>query len=82
MDKAFVGFCRGGLEGYAAGLTDKPWLLDKSRGWGIHYPFLDAFIPTPKSFAWFVIRWIFLFHGAHLRKAKLRNPDWSNRKKC
>ena len=33
-------FSRGGLEGYAAALTNKPWLLDKSRGWGVHYAFL------------------------------------------
>ena len=34
MERAFIGFCRGGLEGYVTALTDKPWLLDKSRGWG------------------------------------------------
>ena len=36
MERAFIGFCRGGLEGYASALTGKPWLLDKSRGffWG------------------------------------------------
>ena len=48
MERAFAGFCRGGLEGYAAAVTDKPWLLDKSRGWGVHYAFLDAFYPDPK----------------------------------
>ena len=32
MEQAFAGFCRGGLEGYAAAITTKPWLLDKSRG--------------------------------------------------
>ena len=39
MEQAFAGFCRGGLEGYGAALTSKPWLLDKSRGWGVHYAF-------------------------------------------
>ena len=75
MDKAFAGFCRGGLEGYAAGLTDKPWLLDKSRGWGIHYPFLDAFYPNPKIIC--MVRDpvdIFCSMERNLRKAKLRNP--------
>jgi sulfotransferase len=48
MERAFAGFCRGGLEGYASALTDKPWLLDKSRGWGIHYRFHEAFYPNPK----------------------------------
>ena len=75
MNKAFAGFCRGGLEGYAAGLTDKPWLLDKSRGWGIHYPFLDAFYPDPKIIC--MVRDpvdIFCSMERNLRKAKLRNP--------
>ena len=48
MERAFDGFCRGGLEGYASALTDKPWPLDKSRGWGLHYRFLKAFDPDPK----------------------------------
>ena len=48
MERAFAGFCRGALEGYAAALTNKPWLLDKSRDWGVHYAFLNAFYPDPK----------------------------------
>ena len=48
MERAFAGFCRGGLDGYAQALTNKPWLLDKSRGWGVHYGFLNAFYPNPK----------------------------------
>ena len=48
MERAFAGYCRGALEGYAASLTNKPWLLDKSRGWAVHYPFLNAFYPDPK----------------------------------
>ncbi|MCP4468881.1 MAG: sulfotransferase, partial [Halieaceae bacterium] len=48
MERAFIGFCRGRLEGYASALTDKPWLVDKSRGWSVHCAFLDAFYPNPK----------------------------------
>jgi sulfotransferase len=40
LKKAFLGFCRGGMESYAAALTDKPYMVDKSRGWGIHYDLL------------------------------------------
>ena len=29
------------MRGYAKGLTDKPYLLDKSRGWGIHFDLLQ-----------------------------------------
>ena len=48
MEQAFAGFCRGGLEGYASALTNKAWLMDKSRGWGVHYAFLNAFYSNPK----------------------------------
>jgi sulfotransferase len=40
VKKAFLAFCRGGMESYARALTEKPYLIDKSRGWGIHYDFL------------------------------------------
>jgi sulfotransferase len=48
MNNAFAGFCRGGIEGYASALTDKPWFFDKCRGWNIHYHFLCGFYPNPK----------------------------------
>jgi sulfotransferase len=48
MNKAFKGFCYGGLMGYAQGLTDKKYLMIKSRGWGVYRGFLDAFYPNPK----------------------------------
>jgi sulfotransferase len=37
MRKAFLAFSRGGLESYYRSLTDKPYILDKGRGWGIHF---------------------------------------------
>ena len=48
MSKAFSSFCRKGVEGFFDALTDKPYVLDKSRGWGIHYGFLNSFYPEPK----------------------------------
>lgn len=42
MKKAFLAFCRGGMETYAASLTNKPYIIDKSRGWGIHYDLLQS----------------------------------------
>jgi sulfotransferase len=48
MDKAFKGFCLGGLEGYANGLTNKEYVCLKSRGWGVYRGFLDSFYPNPK----------------------------------
>lgn len=48
MSKAFSAFCKKGVEGYFDALTNKPYVLDKSRGWGIHYGFLNSFYPNPK----------------------------------
>ena len=48
MKKAWLSFCRHGLEGYFNGITDKKYILDKSRGWGIHYNWLNSFYPNPK----------------------------------
>jgi len=48
MKKAFLGFCKAGLEGYFDSITDKKYVMDKSRGWGVYRPFLDSFYPNPK----------------------------------
>lgn len=48
MKKGFLSFCRSGMEGFFKGITDKPYILDKSRGWGVHYGFLNSFYPNPK----------------------------------
>ena len=48
MRDGFLSFCKGGVEGFFGAVTDKPYVLDKSRGWGIHYGFLNAFYPNPK----------------------------------
>lgn len=48
MKRGFVNFCHAGIHGYFNAITDKPFVLDKSRGWGIHYDFLNSFYPNPK----------------------------------
>jgi len=48
MKKAFLGFCNAGLHGYFDSITEKPYVLDKSRGWGVYKPFLDSFCPNAK----------------------------------
>jgi sulfotransferase len=48
MTAGFRGFCRAGLEGFYKAVTDKKYVLDKSRGWGVYRPFLDAVYPDPK----------------------------------
>ncbi len=79
MERAFIGFCRGGLEGYATALTDKPWLLDKSRGWGVHYGFLNAFYPNPKIICMLRdLLDILCSMERNFRKAGLRDPGMVN----
>jgi sulfotransferase len=48
MKSAFLMYSRYALEGYFSGLTDKPYVIDKSRGWAINMPYLSAFYPNPK----------------------------------
>ena len=36
------------MQGYYEGITDKKYVVDKSRGWGIHYDFLNEIFPQPK----------------------------------
>jgi sulfotransferase len=49
MRKAFLAFSRAGMEAYFGALTDKPYVLDKSRGWGVHFDLLSLiFDEEPK----------------------------------
>lgn len=40
MQKGFQNFCNQGLRGFYDAVTDKPIVLEKSRGWGIHHDLL------------------------------------------
>ena len=48
MKTGFMAFCKEGMKGYYEAITDKPYVIDKSRGWGIHYDFLNQIYPEPK----------------------------------
>jgi sulfotransferase len=48
MKNGFLEFCNKGVKGFYEGITDKKYVVDKSRGWGIHYDFLNSFSPNPK----------------------------------
>ncbi len=48
MKKGWLNFCNQGLEGFYKGITNKKYVVDKSRGWGIHYGFLNSFYSNPK----------------------------------
>ena len=48
MKRAFMGFCRAGIFGYYDAITEKQYVIDKSRGHFAHYGFIDSFYPNPK----------------------------------
>lgn len=51
MKSAFASYCKAGLEGFYNGIPeakDKKYIMDKSRGWGIHQGFLNTFYPGSK----------------------------------
>lgn len=48
MKSAFTGYCKGALIGYFNGITDKKYVIDKSRAWGVNYNFLNTFYKNPK----------------------------------
>lgn len=48
MKKGFAGFCREGMFGYFNAITDRKFVMDKSRGHGFYRDFIDTFYPDPK----------------------------------
>lgn len=48
MKNAFSAFCKHGMFGYFNSLTNRKYVVDKSRGWGYYRNFLDFFYPDPK----------------------------------
>lgn len=48
MRSAFMGYCRGALNGFYEELTDKPVCIDKNRSWFHYYNWLKMFYPNPK----------------------------------
>lgn len=48
MKNGFLNFCREGMYGFYDAVTEKKYVLDKSRGWAIYYDFLNMIHPNPK----------------------------------
>jgi sulfotransferase len=42
MKKGFLAFSKAGMDAYYNAITDKKYVIDKSRGWGVHYDFLES----------------------------------------
>jgi len=52
MKTAMLGFCRQGMSGFYEGVTDRPIVCDKSRGWMIEYDWLTSILGgKPKMFS-------------------------------
>ena len=72
MKQGFLAFCQQGMKGYYEAITDKKYVVDKSRGWGIHYDFLNLVNPEPKIICMVRdLRDIF----ASMEKNYRKNPD-------
>jgi sulfotransferase len=48
MEDGFRGMLRDGLYGFYNAITDRPYVIEKSRGWGMERDFLHEFDPNPK----------------------------------
>lgn len=48
MQIAFLNFISKGMNGYFEEITNKPFVVDKSREWGINYGLLEMINPEPK----------------------------------
>jgi len=48
MKRAFISFCHDGSFGFYRAITDKKYVISKSRGYGIYRPFIETFIENPK----------------------------------
>jgi len=74
--QGFYNFCRKGLEGYAETITNKPYILDKSRAWGPYYSLLSQIYPNPKILVMVRdLRAVF----ASMEKKFRENPDYDDK---
>lgn len=48
IEKAWQGYCHGAVYGYFNAITDKPYVIDKCRGWGMERNFIDFYDSNPK----------------------------------
>lgn len=48
MEKGFKGYLKEGLYGFYNNITDRPYVMEKCRGWGMEYKFIDFYDPNPK----------------------------------
>ena len=71
MELAYKSFLKNAMFGYFNGITDKPYVLDKNRGWISNKRFLNQFYPNPKIV--YMVRDIRAIYTS-LEKAFRKNP--------
>lgn len=48
MTRAFLRMCRGMADSYYAAITDRPYIIDKNRGWSHYWEWVNQWNPNPK----------------------------------
>jgi sulfotransferase len=76
MDKAFLAFCKGGINAYFNSLTDKPYILDKNRGWGVCYSLSNMIFGSEPKIV-FMVRDLRAIY-ASMEKKYRKNPHKEN----
>lgn len=76
MKAGFLAFCKSGMDAFYNNITDKKYVVDKSRGWGIHYDFLKMVINEEPKIICMIrdLRDIFASMESNFRK----NPEKSS----
>ena len=76
MDKAFLAFCKGGVNAYFNAITDKPFVLDKNRGWGVAYRLANMIFESEPKIV-FMVRDLRAVY-ASMEKNYRKNPHKEN----
>lgn len=76
MKAGFLAFCKSGMDAFYNNITDRKYVVDKSRGWGIHYDFLKMVINEEPKIICMIrdLRDIFASMESNFRK----NPEKSS----
>jgi len=75
MEKGFKNFCKTGLYGFYDGITDRPYVMEKSRGWLGSYNFLNFFESEVKMICMVRdLRGIFASMEKNYRKNSHKDP--------
>jgi sulfotransferase len=79
MERGFRGFCRAGMYGYFASITDRHYAIDKSRAWVGNFRFLNFFEPGAKVIVMVRdLRAIFASMEKNYRKNPHKDPQMVN----